>query len=891
MSTQEAAHVSIRLYRWLAQAFPEQFLRAHGDELLYVTEDLIAQVDETKSWWGFGPFVARMFVDLLRSIFVEYWHELRFDLRFAVRNLWRQKSFAIVAILSLSLGISMTTSMWTQLEETVFKRVPGVHEAAGLTVVQRPVSYPLYERMRDASGQWQSVAAYLAPVPFVYRERGQAERLWGHLVSANYFETMGVRAHLGRLLGAEDKPGMAPSAVITHRLWMNRFGGARDIVGRRIEINGQAVTLVGVAGPDFLGASPMFVGADLFLPLTVSSSIAPELGRGVLTDRKIATFTVVGRLAAGRELKQAEAALDAMVRNFERENHDPGRDRQGRRVTLAPGGRLIPIRDEDLPVMLGMPAVLIGLMLWIACANVATMLLAKALARRKEIATRLALGASRARIIRQLLTESTVLAVLGGALGVVWAIWSSRLIEVYRPMMPRYVNLDMETSWAAVAFTVAVSVLTGILFGLAPALQATRADLATDLKSGSLTGVKGFRWFSSRNMLVLQQVAASLTLLLITGWVILGFNRTAHVDMGFETGNLWQMSLDPQRDGYSRDRSLAFLEDLRERLRSRTGIVEAALTLRGPMSLGQNAQMISNTTDMKRVGNEMERVRTDRVGVGFLDALEVPVTAGRLFRDADVNEGALVTVINETLRKQRFGGRDPLGEYLELDEKPHRIIGVVRDVRSGFMLNLALPNAYLPMRPADLLSPLPEGITLVVRTQPGVDGAALVRQALASRDPDLTVFNATTVDEQVAQNFYLVRIITWTYGGIGVYGLLLAAIGLAGVTAHAVVRRTKEIGIRVALGAPASSVLRLVLQEGFWLTVIGAACGLGAAWAVTLLLATYLEAVSRLTATTMTDPVLIIVASTLLVALALLACYWPARRASRIDPIQALREE
>ena len=891
MSTEKAAHLSLRLYRWLAQAFPEQFLRAHGDELLYVSEDLIAQVDETKSWAGFLPFVAHMFLDLLRSIFVEYWHELAFDLRFAVRNLWRQKTFAVVAILSLSLGISMCTSMWSQLEQSVFKATPGVKDPAGLTALQRPLSFPVYERMRDASGQFSSLAAYLAPVPFVHREKGTSERWWGHIVSTNYFETMGVRAHRGRVLGAEDRPGITANAVITHRLWTNRFGAAPDIVGRRLEINGQPVTIVGVAAPDFLGASPMLAGADLFLPVTVSSSVAPELGRQVLTDRKVATFTVVGRLAPGREWKQAEAALDTLVRNFEREDHDPGQDRAGRRVTLMPGGRLMPIRDQDLPMMMGMPVILVSLMLWIACANVATMLLAKALARRKEIATRIALGASRARIIRQLLTESSLLALLGGALGVMWAIWSSRLIEVYRPMMPKYVNLEMETSWAAVAFTLTVSVITGILFGLTPALQATRTDLATDLKSGSLTGVKGFRWFSTRNLIVLQQVAASLTLLLITGWVILGFNRQSHLDMGFATADLWQFSLDPPRDGYPRERTLAFYEELRARLATLRGIKASGFGLRGPMSLGQNAQMMSNSTDLEKVGESIQRVRTDRVGVGFLEALEVPVQAGRLFRDADVKEGALVAVVNETLARQQFAGRDPLGRFIEFEQKPHRIIGVVRDIRSGFILNLALPNAYLPLRAEDTLAPLPEGLTLVARAAPGVDAGALVRQALTAQDPALSLFNVTTVTEQVNNNFYLVRMVTWTYGAMGVYGLLLAAIGLAGVTAHAVVRRTKEIGIRVALGAPSANVLRLVLREGFWLTLIGAVFGVAAAWTAAVLLSAYFTAVSQLTQTTLSDPVLVIGAPTLLIAIALAACYGPARRASRIDPIQALREE
>lgn len=891
MSTKQAAHLSIRLYRWLAQAFPEPFLRAHGDEVMYLTEDLIAEVDKTNSFAGLLPFVARMFLDLLRQIFIEYWYELAFDLRFAVRNLMRQKAFAVVAILSLSLGISMCTSMWGQLEMSVFKRTPAIDRPDELVALMRPVSFPVHERMRDSSGQFAQTAAYLAPVPFVNKENGKSERWWGHIVTSNYFTTLGVKAHMGRLLGPEDKPGIAPNAVITHRLWTNHFGSARDIVGKRLEINGYPVTVVGVSGEGFLGASPMFMSADFFLPVTAPGSIAPELGKNALEDSKHAVFTVLGRLVAGRDKKQAEAALDTLVRNFERENGDPGKDQAGRRVTLVPGGKLMPIREEDLPTMMGLPLIMVGLMLWIACANVATMLLAKALARRKEIATRIALGASRARIIRQLLTESTLIAVIGGGLGVVWAIWMTRLTEIYKPMLPTHVNLEMTVSWAAIAFTAVVSIFTGILFGLTPALQATNADVATALKSGSLGGIRGFRWFSTRNALVLQQVAASLTLLLLTGFIIVGFNRQSRVDMGFQTRDLWQYAIDPMRDGYSKERSLEFFAQLRDRLATQPGIRQTSLAVRGPMSLGQNAQMMATSQDLDQIEKQVQRVRTDRVGVGFFETLEVPLKAGRLFRDSDVKEGALVAVVNETLVKQRFPGRDPLGQYLEVEGKPHRVIGVIQDLRSGFVISMATQNAYLPIRDEDLLTPTSEGMTLMVRAQPGFDVTAAVRSAVAARDPELTVFNPTTITEQVNNNFFVVKVITWMYGGIGIYGLLLAAIGLAGVTAHAVVRRTKEIGIRVALGAPQQSVLRLVLREGFWLTLIGSTVGIGAALAVATLLRTYMNAVAQMTETTLTDPVLVIGAPLLLIVLALAACYVPARRASRISPIQALREE
>ena len=811
------------------------------------------------------------------------------DLKFAFRNLSRQKAMTLMAVLSLSFPIAMVTTMYSQIESTMLRTVRGVADPGELTLLQRPVSFPDYEKMRDASGQFREAAALIPNVPVMFGVGTQKPgRRWAHIVTTNYFAVLGATASRGRVLGDADARGSQASMVISHRLWREAFASDPAVIGRDVKINGKPVTIAGIAQPGFQGSSPMMAVCDIWLPVTLSPEIVPELGNGLL-EKRLARFQVLGRLTPGVGHQQAEAALDTLVRNIEIETGDPAAKREGRRVTLLPGGRVFPVRDEDLVVSLAMPLVLIGLMLWIACASIATMVLAKSLARRKEIGIRLAIGASRGRLIRQLLTESTVLAILGGILGLGLAQWSTGLLDLYKPILPGYVELSMEISWVALAVTFAASVLTGILFGLAPALKATRMDLTPALKGDAAPGRA--RWWSSRNILVLQQVAASLALLMLTGFIVIGFNRSSGIEVGFDAANLYQFSLDPIRDGYAPDRAVRFFETIVDDVRRVPGVEAAALAERSPTNLGQNAEMMGNRSDIEGMKEELRSVRVDRVGPGFFVTAGIPLIHGREFREADWKSSEALAVVNEEMAREAWPGRDPVGELTEIGGRAHRVVGVAKTIRTGAMLAVGRPSAYLLIDRETYLKPLPEGMTLLVRSKPAFDATTAVSRLIESREPDLTVFQAGSVAQQMDNGRAILRMVTYTYGSIGLYGLLLASIGLAGVTAQAVVRRTKEIGIRMALGARGMDVWRLVMREGLLLTLAGTLVGVAGAYAMTKVLSTFFASLTDFTKTTATDPLLVVGAPVLMFVLTVLACLGPSLRAVRIDPVRAIREE
>ncbi len=811
------------------------------------------------------------------------------DLKYALRNMRHQKAMSLMAVLSLSLGISMVTSMYSQIESTMMRSVPGVQNPGELVLSQQPVSYPDYEKIRDGSGQFSDAAAILNNVPaMIAVGTEKPERLWAHVVTTNYFAMLGATASQGRVLGPGDVKGSAAAAVISHRLSVERFGGDSSAVGRTMKVNGKPVIVAGVAQQNFRGSSPMMAAADVWLPVTIGADIVPELGNGIL-QKRIARFQMLGRLADGVELKQAEAALDTLIVNSEREAGDPAKDRKGRRITLLPGGRVFPMRDEDFAVSLAMPMVLTGLMLWIACANVATMVLAKALSRRREIGIRLAVGASRGRLIRQLLTESTVLAVLGGIAGVGWAQWSTGLLDLYKPVLPSYIEMTLSISWKALLVTLVISVFTGILFGLTPALQATRTDLSSALK-GTVSPVKA-RWWSSRNLLVVQQVAGSLALLMLTGFIVVGFNRASSVDAGFDPNNLYQFSLDPLRDGYQPDRTVRFFGNLTDEVRRIPGVEAAALAERSPMNLGQNAELMGSRTSFDNMREQLRSVRVDRVGPGFFATAGIPLIYGREFRRDGLDSGGAMAIVNQEMAQEVWPGQDPVGEITRIGDKPYRVIGVAATVRTGAILTIGHPSAYLLLDREGFMQPLPEGMTLLVRAKPSFDAVTAVHRMLAAREPDLTVFQAGSMVQQKENARAVVRVVTYVYGGIGLYGLLLAAVGLAGVTAQAVVRRTKEIGIRMALGAQAGDIWRLVMREGFVLTVAGTLIGVAASLMLTRVLSAFFAQLTDITKTTATDPLLLVGGPLLLFALTLAACLGPSLRATRIDPMRAIREE
>lgn len=814
------------------------------------------------------------------------------DLKYGMRMLTRSPGFTLAATVCLGVGIGLATSMFTQFQASVFKETPGVGQPGGLVSFQGPVSFPDFEEFRDESGQFESATAFLAPVPFVMSiAGGRPERIWGHIVTPDYFHVLHVGASTGRIFGRDEARPDATGVVISHRLWATRFGASRDLIGRNLSINGQSVTILGVAGPDFLGATPLLAVADIWLPTTAAARIAPELQGDVLRDRAVKTFLVTGRLKAGVSVASAEAALDGLARRIEEVNDEPDRQRGGRRITLLPGGRVFPIRDQDLPKVSALPTVMVGLILVVACANVATMLVARAAVRQREIAIRLSLGASRARLVRQLLTESVLLGLLGGAAGLLFTVGYHALLSRFLAVLPSQMLYEWQVDWRSFVSTFVVAGVSTVLFGLAPALQAARADVTPALKGGAASQLRRYRWFSLRNILVLQQIAASLTLLLVTAFVVVGLYRSRTNDLGFQPGNLFMISVDPVRDGRTPAEAREFFSQLPERVRRVGGVTRAALAQTVPFGLNPGQAVMASKSDFSGGPKLQQSLETERVGAGFFETLGVPVLAGRTFRETDEQDASRVAIVNQTLAQESWPRQDALGKALDLDGATYEIIGVVGDIGSGFALEKRRPCVYCPNLPSGYARPSAQGVTLIVRAEPGADIPLLVRREVGDMLPDLTVFNVTSVTEQVERMASILRMTMGIYGGIGAFGLVLSSVGLAGVTAYAVARRTHEIGVRRALGAQNRDVIGLVLREGMVLIAVGTALGMVVSFAVVQAMSAALSAVAELTKTSIRDPLLLAGAPLLLAALALLACYLPARRSVRINPVDALRAE
>jgi predicted permease len=909
----DPAALTLRLYRALANAFPYEFQNAYGDELLQVTEESIEPI-----WRRHGILgLLRLLADIAWRIPAEYAAEFRSDVRYGLRMLRASPGFTAVATISLTLGIGAATAAYSELNGFVGRDVPGVRNPGELAMLKTPASFPDYRRYCTRSDLFAATLAYRAPAPFGVLLAGRTERFWGHLVTSSYFSALGVRPALGRFLSPDDdRPGRPPVVVVSYRFWQNRLGSDPSAPGKPLTVNGRPCTVIGVGPEEFQGASPMVYGADLWLPLSVGEAVAPELADNVLERRDLAVFQVVARLRPGVSEARAQAALETMTRQIEQESSDPNRDLPGRRIVLAPAGKLFPIEKKNLPFLTSFFFVLGGLILLIASSNVANMMLARAVDRRKEIAVRLALGAGRARLVRQLVTESLLIAAGAGVLGFGMAAWLMHGASHIRWPLQWPVAFRMEPDGRVLLFTLALTGFAGLALGLVPALQATRPDLTSALKEGGNLRVSRFRRLSSRNLLMVFQVAASLGLLLITGFLILGYSRIVGRDVGFDANNLYVISLDPLRDGYSAARSADLFQRLLDRTRSLPAVVSATLADCTPMSV-MGRMLVPVSVDGAGGSKELHRARPFAVERDYFDTLGVPIVLGRGFHKEDESDGATAALVSERFAQDCWHGRDPLGQRIEMGNedvpslwggevgrvrrgahvpgKPRvfQVVGVVRNFRDG--LNFAAKDApgviYRPIHTADYAQAALQGWTLMARGIPGADVPTALRREISALDGRLQPFNARTVTSQIDDLMFMLNVALWTYGCIGICGLILASVGLAGVTAYSVTRRRREIGIRVALGAQRSDVLRLVMQEGAILILIGAAIGMAAAQSGTRLISAMASTVAITAGTSMSDPTLLIGAPLLLALLALVACYLPARKSLRIDPAVSLKQE
>ncbi len=843
---------------------------------------------------------------------VEYAAELRRDIRFGLRRLAGSPGFTAVALVSLSLGICIATCAYSEMNG-LLRDLPGVTRPEQLVAFGTPVSYPDYQRYRELGDLFSATFAYVAPVPLGVSIGGRTERFWGHLVTPSYFSTLGVQPLMGRFFDRQEEPaGIAPRVVLSCRFWREHLGADPSIVGKTLRINGRMTTVIGVGPKDFLGASPALFVSDLWLPVSVDAAMAPELAGNALERRDLTMFQVVGRLRPGISEGSAEAELDAVAQQLAEANGEKDRENKGRRILLTSGGKMIPIRKQDMPFFEECLMILAGLVLLIACINVANMMLARAAERRREIAVRLALGARRVKLIRQLLTEATLVAVGAAMPAFPLSVWLMRLMSRLKLPLPIPVSLDLTLDWRALVFTLAVTAVTGIAFGLTPALAATRTDLTAALKEGGRVQLRHYRRLSLRNGLVVCQMAASLTLLLLTGYLGMGIQSKLGVQEGFNPRNLYLISLDPVRDGYSAERAADFFAKVLDRVRGLPGVVSACLTDTVPVAIDGNAGVRFGDAGSEGA-HEVQDARRHMVGRGYFETAGIRILAGRGFRESDERDGATAVVVSEELVRRYWKGREAVGRQIEVasgeaagnlgampgtidfrsgvlgdERRVFEVVGVVGDVAEDIIASYKHPVIYFPLHRADYAQPSLRGMTLMVRSAPGVDILSAVRREIATMDSRLTPYNARSMSEQIAQFMSTLQAASWTYGLIGVFGLILASVGLAGVTAYAVAQRGHEIGIRMALGAQKRNVLGLVMKEGAALVAVGTVSGLALAWMG-------IRSLSRLFFTVASvqsaDPVLLVGAPLLLAGVALAACYLPARKSMRIDPAVMLRQE
>jgi macrolide transport system ATP-binding/permease protein len=889
-----------RIYRRLAEAFPHEFQIAYGAEITGLAEDVVEDVAKRYGTWG----LIRLLADIAVRIPLEYLTEMRGDFRYAWRGLIHSPGFALVGIVSMGLGIGLATNVYTSKWSLLFRPLPGAANAERLVMLQKstdadlaPVSYYYIEQFREQKNLFTGVAGFETGVPFNVTFEGNWNakplRVLGQLVSPDYFSVLGLKAQRGRVLNAaDDRFGEAPAVVISDHFWRNRLNSSPQAVGQALRLNGQLATIVGITPKDFNGAVGI-MPAELFVPITVPASLAPELAGDILHRHDMREFLALFCLAPRVTVDSAEAGLEAITRRLDQqETWAPARIDTGKSIALLAAGSNVPMPRKLKPALIGFFVALMGLVTTLACLNLANMLMARSANRRKEFAIRVSVGAGRARLVRQLMSEGILLSLLGGLAGFMVACALAALNRHFvAPDLP--LEMHVRLDWRAGFFALAVAVLCGVGFTLVPALRAGRHDLTLALKQGWALQLPGYRRFGFRNLLMVIQVGASLMLLLVTGFLVLGINKSTGVQTKFDPRAMTVFSLDPVRDGYPAEKTQALFEQIARRLDALPSVQRTAFSAAPPFStdLEPTAVSTESTPGASRVQfSAYERT----VGAGFFAALDEPILAGREFTKADergqvTTSTALPLVLSESAVRGLFGSDSALGKRVRDENRSYEVVGVVGDTKN--LEGLSQTTVYLPLTSREFSRPPAGGIIVLLRCNPGADPLGAVRDEIAFLDSHLNLFNAQTLQTYLDRSRAATRFSVQTYGGMGVFGLLLAAIGLAGVTAYAVAQRRKEIGIRTALGASKAHVLALVLREGTALIVIGIAMGLvgaiGLAKIVSALIETFADAL-RIGAN---DRLLLVGAPLLLAIVAMLACYLPARRAAKIDPLRALREE
>ena len=884
------------LYRLLLRLYPADFREEYGADLLRAFDDRRAET-RFQGFLGTLRLAGILAADLPTSLPLarsagrapageRFMHDLAHDLRYALRMLVKNPVFSLAAIATLALGIGLNAASFSAVHTLLLEPLPGATEPDRLVQLYRSWpgltygsnSIPHYQDLRDRTDEvFEHVAAWKF-APLALSADGRSERLMGMMVSANFFQTYGAPTSLGRAFLADEEsrgPGAHPVVVLDHGFWQTRFGGDPGIVGQTVVLNGAPFEVVGVTSPDFRG--PLTIAAPpIYVPLIMTPVVEP--GSDHLEARGSNSMTVVARLRDDTSLERAREAVDAVVAQLTEEMPDAYAEQVGTAILRQSEAGLHPTFRS---AQVGLSSVVMGvvaLLLIIACVNVANLFLARARERRHEIGLRLSLGAGRGRLLRQLLTESLLFSLLAGAAGLALAHLTVGLLGAFRPPLDGPWNFDVELNGTVLLFTLAVTLGATLLFGLMPALQAVKTDTLTALKGEGPGGRDGSRL--SRGLVVVQ-MALSILLLISAGLFLRSLQSATTMDPGFSAPETLVMaSLDPGLQGYDTPRARAFFDRLLEEVEARPGVASAAMIDKPPLGLNSSDRGI-DVPGYDFAENESQTVHFAHPTEGYFETMGIEMLEGRDFQPTDDAEGAPVIIVNRAFAERFWPGESALGKIVATAGAERRVVGVTETGKYGSLGEDPTEFMYFPHRER-----FRTGMTLVVRTA-GDPGAALgsIRRIVQQADPDLPLHDVRTMESHLGVVLLPARLGGTVLGLFGLLGLTLAAVGVYGVMAYSVSRRTREMGIRVALGADGETVQKLVVGEGLKLTLVGTAVGLVAAAGASRLVAGLLYDVQPL------DPAAFLGVPALLLAVAAVAVWLPARRAARVDPMRALKSE
>jgi predicted permease len=831
------------------------------------------------------------------------------DARYGARSLSRSPAFTLVALLTLALGIGANTAVISIVNAMLFRPRPVAQPERLVELYVGDASHPYrtssyqdFLTFRQQPDIFSGLAAYNIE-QFKLGGAEDVEQVWGEAVSGNYFELLGVNASKGRtFLPEEDQtPGTHPVAVISHGLWQRRFGADPAVIGQTIILNHQSLTVVGIAPPQYTGMI-RGLAIEVWVPLMMMPRMMPQPGLALLNSRGNSWLFMVGRLRPGATLEQARARFELISRQLQdaypehwREKREGSNEVRENFVTVLPESetRIHPQARSSVYAAIALILVMINLVMLTACMNLAGLLLARALGRRREMAVRLALGAGRGRLIRQLLTESMLLALAAGVAGTLLAMWLTSLLVASMPALPEGVRLsiDLRMDWRVLAYTFGFSSFVGVFFGLVPAMQSSRPDVIAALKDGSEVSTGGYAQSRLRNGLIAAQVALALLLLTGVGLVVRSLQNISPTRLGFDSANLVVAPLVLERQ-YDRARSQEFYRQLAERTLALPGVRTVSFVDEVPGGLlGRQRSSVGIEGYRPPAGESME-IDYNTISAGYLTAMNIPVVQGRDFNEGDRDGAPCVAVVNESFERRYFAAGRALGKHLTKFESPSdrrrcEIVGVVRDDKVQSLQKEPLPWFAFPLQQSHAT-----GMVMLVHSTGAPESIVpMVRRTVQSLDRNIPVSDVLTLNDSFEPVLFMYRLFGIVVGACGGLAVLLATLGIYGTVSYVVAQRTREIGVRMALGANKQDILGLVIRQGMMRVVYGLGVGLLLALGLTRVLDSSVFGVDLLYGVTTNDPLTFVLVGAVLLLVTLLACYIPARRAAKVDPLIALRAE